>query len=316
MTDVSAPARRSSPFPGETVRKQPEPWPGPVGHGRVVRLRVPSAAEMWRVVGYGLTVFGLLVVAFAVYLFGISRLEYGRSQRHLMKAMSDQLAMGQAPIGGRIDSGTPVAILEIPRLHLRVAVVEGSSGDLLKQGPGHLRTSPLPGQRGDSVVMGRRIGFGGPFRNIGDLRKGDRIRTLTGGGGATYVVSSVRTADRHGKNVIPNRAGNRLTLVTSSPEIRVQRRLLVTATLTSRPFGTPVGRPTEVSRRELGLQGDGSTVLPLLLWTELLLLAAAAAAWLYRRWSRWSTYIVTTPVLALLLLLVFDNLTPVLPSTL
>lgn len=316
MTDVSAPARRASPFPGETVTKEPESGHGPVDRGRVVRLRVPSAVEMWRVVGYGLTVFGLFVVAFAVYVFGISRLEYGRSQRHLMKAMSSQLAMGQAPIGGRIDPGTPVAILEIPRLHVRVAVVEGSSGDLLKQGPGHLRTSPLPGQRGDSVIMGRRIGFGGPFRNIGDLRKGDRIRSLTGGGGATYVVSSVRTADRHGKNVIPNRAGNRLTLITSSPEIRVQRRLIVTATLSSRPFGTPVGRASEVSKRELGLQGDASAVLPLLLWSEVLLLAAVAAAWLYRRWSRWSTYLVTTPVLALLLLLVFDNLTPVLPSTL
>ena len=79
---------------------------------------------------------------------------------------------------------------------------------------------------------------------------------------------------------------------------------------------TPPDRPTEVSRNELGLQGDGSTVLPLLLWAELLLLAAVGAAWLYRRWPSWSTYIVTTPVLTLLLLLVFDNLTPILPSTL
>lgn len=316
MTDVSAPARRSTPLPGQTVGAGSEPGPGAVDQGRVVRLRVPSALEVWRVVGYGLTAFGLVVVAYAVYLFGISRLEYGRSQRHLMKAMSTQLADGQAPIGGRIVSGTPVAILEIPRLHARVAVVEGSSGDLLKQGPGHLRTSPLPGQRGDSVIMGRRIGFGGPFHNIGDLRKGDRIRTLTGGGGATYIVSSVRTAARSGKNVLPNSAGNRLTLVTSSPEVRAQRRLIVNAQLSSRAIGTPVGRPSEVNRSELGLQGDGSAVLPLLLWSQLLLVAAVGAAWLYRRWPRWSTYLVTTPLLALLLLQVFDNLTPVLPSTL
>jgi len=37
----------------------------------------------------------------------------------------------------------------------------------------------------------------------------------------------------------------------------------------SAPVLTPPDRPTEVSRNELGLQGDGSTVLPLLLWAEL-----------------------------------------------
>jgi len=38
--------------------------------------------------------------------------------------------------------------------------------------------------------------------------------------------------------------------------------------------------------------------------------------WLSRRWGRWPTYLVTTPVLMLLLLLVFDSATPLLPSTL
>ena len=75
MTDVSAPARRSTPLPGQTVGAGSEPGPGAVDQGRVVRLRVPSALEVWRVVGYGLTAFGLVVVAYAVYLFGISRLE-------------------------------------------------------------------------------------------------------------------------------------------------------------------------------------------------------------------------------------------------
>jgi len=51
------------------------------------------------------------------------------------------------------------------------------------------------------------------------------------------------------------------------------------------------------------------------LWCELLLVAACAAAWLYRRWGPWSTYLVTAPILALLLLQVFDNLTSILPST-
>jgi hypothetical protein len=130
------------------------------------------------------------------------------------------------------------------------------------------------------------------------------------------VVSSVRTARRDGANVLEKTAGNRLVLVTSTPKVRAERRLVVAATLRSTPVVTPFGRPTEVNRNELGLHGDGSSVLPLLLWAELLFVAAVGSALLYRRWSRWSTYLVTTPVLALLLLQVFDNLTPILPSTL
>ncbi|MBV8950057.1 MAG: class D sortase [Actinobacteria bacterium] len=315
MTDVRVPTRAPSRAPAGDDAARSEPVE-PGASTRLGPFRVPSSDDALRIAGYGLTIFGLVVVAYAIYLFGVSRLEYGRSQRSLMTALSTQLAEGRAPLGGSIADGAPVAVLQIPRIHLRVAVVEGTSGSVLRQGPGHLRTSPLPGQRGSSVVMGRRLGFGGPFRNLGNLRKGDEIRTITGEGRATYVVTSVRTANRDGTNVLGKSPGNRLALVTSTPELRAERRLVVTADLRTVPVLTPIGRPTEVNSNELGLQGDGSTVLPLMLWAELLLVTAVGAAWLYRRWSFWSTYLVTTPVLVLLLLLVFDNLTPILPSTL
>lgn len=316
MTDVRVPSRSRAPERRESESETPHvATPEPAEGSRPWPIRVPTGPDAMRIAGYGITIFGLVVVAYAVYLFIGSRLEYGRSQRQLMHALSARLAAGRAPLGGRISDGTPVAVLEIPHLHLRVAVIEGTSGSLLRQGPGHLRTSPLPGQRGSSVLMGRRVGFGGPFRNLGDLRKGDVIRTITGGGRSTYVVSSVRSAKSDGTNVLGKSPGNRLALVTSSPEVRAQRRLVVTATLRSTPVLTPFGRSTEVNRNELGLQGDTSTVLPLLLWAELLLLAAVGSAWLYRRWPSWSAYLVTTPVVLLLLFEVFDNLTPLLPST-
>jgi sortase A len=268
------------------------------------------------VIGLGLTIFGLVVLAYFVYLVGASRLEYGRTQRTLTRIMSSNLSAGIAPIGGRITPGTPVAMLEIPRLHVHAAVVEGTNGALLKQGPGHLRTSPLPGQRGNVVIMGRRVAYGGPFRNVGKLREGDLIRASTGQGRFTYVVDDVHTTNSKGTDVLAKGSGNRLALVTSSPEFFAERRLVVRATLRGSPKLTPIGRPNEVSDRELGLQSDGSTVLSLVLWAELLLIVAVGAAWAYRRWGRWNTWLVTTPVLALLLLLVFDSLTPVLPSTL
>jgi sortase A len=66
--------------------------------------------------------------------------------------------------------GTPVALLEIPRLGLREVIVEGTSSDPMMSGPGHRRDTPLPGQVGTSVIAGWRATYGGPFRSIDQLR--------------------------------------------------------------------------------------------------------------------------------------------------
>ena len=62
-----------------------------------------------------------------------------------------------------------------------------TNGDLL-DGPGHLRTTPLPGAIGTSVVMGRSTTYGAPFRKITTLRPGDPITVLGAQGTVTYIV--------------------------------------------------------------------------------------------------------------------------------
>ena len=52
----------------------------------------------------------------------------------------------------------------------------------------------LPGQAGTSVVFGRGVTFGGPFRHLASFTKGDSITVTTGQGKATYVVDDVRIA--------------------------------------------------------------------------------------------------------------------------
>jgi hypothetical protein len=138
----------------------------------------------------------------------------------------------------------------------------------------------------------------------------------TAQGRAKYVVTGTREVGKNDEDVLDNVGESRLTLVTSAPEVLATRRLVAIATLRSPAVAAPAGRPTEVRRGELGLHRDGSTVVALLLWAELLLAAALASAWLYRRWARGPAWLVTTPVLALFMLLVFDSFTPLLPSTL
>src|SRR5262245_22402542 len=99
--------------------------------------RTVTGREIATVLAWGLTVFGVLVVGLAVYLVGISRLEHARAQKSLTEDFDHALETQSAPIGGRIDEGTPIAMMALPRFGVRETVVEGSSGTQLTKGPGH-----------------------------------------------------------------------------------------------------------------------------------------------------------------------------------
>lgn len=272
--------------------------------------------EPGTVVGQGLTIFGVLMVVYLVYLVGISGMEHGREQRSLEARFDTDLEERTAPVGGDIAEGAPVARLQIPSIGVDEVVVEGTSGTVLIKGPGHLRTSPLPGQRGNSVVAGRRTSYGGPLQDIDDLDRGDTISVTTGQGQATYEVVAIRTLAPGQTDVLENLGDNRLTLVTSTPRLLANRRLVASALLRSAPEPAPAGMPTALRAEELALHSDGSSGVTLLLWAQALLAASLGAAWSWRRWARWPTLVLAAPVLALLLLLVFDSFTPLLPSTL
>jgi len=273
--------------------------------------------EAVTVVGQGLSLFALLVLAYVGYLVGVSSLGHGRDQRGLGVRFGNDIENGQAWIGGVIPEGEPVALIEIPDIGVREVVVEGTSSAQLKRGPGHLRSSPLPGQPGNSIIAGRRIAYGGPLRHLDQLRKGDEIVATTGQGRVIYVVTRTKEVKPDAPDVIDDTGVDQLTLVTSAPELVASRRLIATAELQGgEPRPVPAERATDLREDELGLHGDRSVVLPLLLWAQALLVVAIGAVWLHRRWRRWPAYLITAPVLALLVLLIFDSFTPVLPSTL
>ncbi|MDE3199001.1 MAG: class D sortase [Acidobacteriota bacterium] len=65
-----------------------------------------------------------------------------------------------------------IARLSIPRLHSTLYVVEGTSEQDLKRGPGHLTGSVQPGEKGNCVIAGHRDTHFGILRNVED---GDEI---------------------------------------------------------------------------------------------------------------------------------------------
>jgi sortase A len=259
--------------------------------------------------------FLLTVVGFIVFALLLSGLMQARSQLGLQARFHNELESNRAPIGGAIPKGAPVAVLQSDAIGLDQVVVEGSRSSELRAGPGHVVGSPLPGQPGNAVIAGRRTMYRGPFRRIGSLQPGNRIRVTTGQGVAHYVVTDVRELTPGDGSFVQDQGDDRLTLFTSASPWSADGRLVVTAQLDGEPFA-----PTELQRRldadGLGLTGERGAATNLLVWLEMLAGAALLTAYFASRWSRARTWLVCAPVLALLCWMFFDSAARVLPATL
>jgi sortase A len=266
----------------------------------------------------------VLSLTLVIQLVVVSRLQHSASQGRAFDSFRGKLAEGTAPVGPndgngvQLPLGTGVAYLEIRTIDLQEVVLEGSTPSVLFEGAGHRRDTPLPGQVGTSVVLGRRAAYGGPFGDLGDLRKGDIITATTGQGVFDYTVIGTR---RDGDPQPPPLARNsaRLTLVTAAGTPFLPDGVFyVDADITSTPTG---GDPRAVtattlpmSERPMGT--DSSTLWALALWLQALIVLSVGAVWAWHRWSRPATWIVFLPPLALVGLAASGELARLLPNLL
>ena len=286
------------------------------------RLSPPKGGQIRTSFGVAFVLIGLVLIGFVVQAVGISQLRHTRDQALLYEEFRYSLADATAPVA-QVDEndklyplGTPVAIIAIPSLNLNEVVLEGTASRTMLSGPGHRRDTALPGQAGSAVIMGRQGSYGGPFRHIASLSKGDEITTTTGQGVATYVVDSVRYAGDP-QPLAPDAGQGRLTLVTASgPTFAPDGVVRVDASLKSTPFETPqaallVG---SLGDDEMALGSDESGWLPLLLVLELVVVAIFLFTIAVRRWGRWHTWVVAVPVSLLLGCTMAEQVTVILPN--
>jgi len=130
------------------------------------------------------------------------------------------------------------AIIRIPsidRLKDGWAIVEGVSRSDLKNGIGHMPTTPIPGQPGNSVMSGHRTTYGAPFHEFDELSIGDVIEVETGLGVHTYEVRETIIVEATAIWVTGEREGAWLTLTTCHPKFSSRQRLVVFAELVAGP---------------------------------------------------------------------------------
>jgi len=249
------------------------------------------------------------VVCFALVVYALGPMLQSSDQRAALGEIRDEMGralgasqslLGAAPPSTPIEFGSPVAVLEIPKLRLQQVVIEGASPVETASGPGHVPGTSGPGQPGNSALAGRFSGYGAPFGSLGDLAAGDEIVVATTQGRTVYRVtgSSVRALDEgadYGKS-----QDDRLTLVTSASwwPLASEEATVVTAVLEGMPF-----RPTPQNGRADAQDGrsaaPGAWALLVLAFAGFVA-AAAGATLLYRRWRPVSTYVISAPVLLVL----------------
>ena len=176
----------------------------------------------------------------------------------------------------------------------------------------------LPGQAGVSVLMGRTLSFGGPFKHVPELRVGDRIEVTTVQGTFRYAVSGVR---RKGDPIPPalTDGQGRLTLVTAVGEGRLaalapSQSVYVDATLEgdAQPSGDVAAR--DPNGAAFAHDAGFTTLAVLALALEVLVVAVLVVAWARHRWSPLAAWVAGVPVVLAALWLVSSAASRLLPN--
>ncbi|MEZ0074719.1 sortase [Planotetraspora sp. GP83] len=286
----------------------------------------PEVRRLGGVSMTALTFMGALLLAFSLYASSIGHLTYERNQRIMIDQLNENFrvaaAIAAAPVAGDKNlaalppRGEPIALLEIPKIGVREAVVQGTGTAELRSAVGHYRPSPMPGQVGNTVLAGHRNLYGAPFARIAELNRGDKIVATTQEGRFSYTVETTLRA-RTGEQDFISQATivNRLTLLTTSDGDRPGGRLAVIARLDGQAASLKTRDPNQVKLDELGLGRDPSAWWPTLGWGAVFFGLLSGTLMLYRRWRRISTYLLTTPALLAIALIWFEALARLIPST-
>ncbi len=227
-----------------------------------------------------LSIIAILFLAVALNLVFISRLTHRSAQDEGFAELRKELSLSvprpshatrQQRKPARLGAH-PVALLSIPEIGLSNEVVfNGTTSGVLTKGPGHQRNTVLPGQVGQSIILGRQAAYGGPFAHLKDLKQGDKFTATTGQGIATYeVIGARRAGDRspaleagHGLLTLTTSDG---TPYMASGVLRVDAALVSDVQSTAPLLG--IG-PLTAAEQPMGTQP--AALLPLILWLQAVL---------------------------------------------
>jgi sortase A len=168
-----------------------------------------------------LLVAGVLALGYCGFVLLDAKLYQANQTRRFQQ----QLESARPPIAGAKSvsvtkllvapiAGGALGRIEIARIGLAAMVMEGTDGQTLRRAVGHIRGTPLPGQRGNVAIAGHRDTFFRPLRNV---QPDDEITLTTLDGSYHYLVDSTEVVLPEDTQVLDNSGDTTLTLVTCYP---------------------------------------------------------------------------------------------------
>ena len=182
-----------------------------------IRWRIFLPARINPVLRWSRNVFliiGLLALSYVGFALLDARLYQAEQARRFERALKEtNLARAESPAIA-VSEGSPLGRIEISAVGLTVMVLEGADEGTLRRAAGHIRGTPLPGQRGNVALAGHRDTF---FRGLRKIRVNDEITLTTLSGSYRYRVDSTKVVKPEETEVLEDDGDDILTLVTCYP---------------------------------------------------------------------------------------------------
>lgn len=190
------------------------------------RSTAPGRRSPRRLSSAALLITGAVLLLFALCSYGWMSLEQHRLETASLASAATAADKPDQSVGA-------ITLLNIPKINLQAAVLEGTDRKALLLAPGHLERTAWPGQSGNAVIAAHRDTF---FRRLHELHRGDDIYVRRAGHRYHYAVSNTAIVSPSDTAVIRPSSDTRLTLLTCWPPYYIgpaPKRLVVVAMLRS-----------------------------------------------------------------------------------
>lgn len=119
-------------------------------------------------------------------------------------------------------------IIEIPKINVSAAILEGTDDSALKYAVGHYPGTVQPGEDGNSVLLGHRnYVYGHFFRKLDKLEAGDRVVIKKDENIYTYVIYESFVVKPEDTWVLDKTSDSIITMITCTPIGTYTDRLVV-----------------------------------------------------------------------------------------